>query len=286
MNSGFDGSVPEMDEADLAAPADDEDPDDQPLVAERDARTAPSARHEPRGEGRGDERQMESGSDGKRRRRRRRGRRGRDEDQRGTPPPAAGAESDPRDGEAVDRFDEETDDQPTVTADAFPTSGQRPAADDVPGDDDQPELINGDGEDQPSLTPPSGEIDDRRRRRRGRRGGRQRRERDETGRIEADGRLPAAEEVATIEIVAAPPVLRDSPTPAADTPAAPMAMAERAIEPSPATAVASVPVTAEPHSAPVVAVEPLPPKPEPLLAPLVVSDAPARPAKSGWWRRG
>jgi ribonuclease E len=270
MNSGFDGSAPEEEFDDAAAHTAHDDSSGMDTLPELgEAGPAPRQFEDRR------DRPQFNGEDGpdnaRRRRRRRRGRRGRDEGDRGDRTEGTAFA---RDGQpSADTLDEGMDEQPPMPDAPFPQA--QPAAyvehdpHPVAPDDDQPELVNGDGDDRVAAGPAISEGDRRGSRRRGRRGGRSRRDR--------------AEAAPTPELAAAPNGTDEDVETRVET-----IIVHEATEPAPmAEPVAAVPAPKPaPIEAPVVEVAPEPPKPAPLTEPLITSDAPARPAKSGWWRRG
>jgi ribonuclease E len=250
MNSGFDAATAEdmiEDESPDAAPMED---DDQPSMDE--GAPPPRQAEERPGDREG------------RRRRRRRGRRGRDGDRYEDKP----------NGAVMARPADDDGGQPD-TGDAEPgTIDPIPSTDIASGDDDdQPELVNGDGIEARS---PGENGEGGRRRRRGRRGGRR-------GREERGDVAVMAEPVAPGETVDASEFAgeADPPRPRVTVPEPPPLepVSLAPITASPAADTAAQPQMSEPGPEPVA-----PPKPEPLTEPLVTSTAPARPARSGWWR--
>ncbi len=303
MNMGFDGSEPpveELEEAPSLQPygEPEEVADDGDVDEPRSPRAESNGQGERRDNREGresrearDAKDGEEGRDGRRGRRRRRGR-GRGRDERGgydrDQPRAAALSGEagpaPDGQQPFNDFDSglaaEIDDAPEALVGSANTA--------LSPEDDAPELVNGDGEDAAAraATAAAAEEADRpgKRRRRGRRGGRR------TG---ADGAEPSAEAAADGDGDA---VASDAGVVLADTQPEPKA-AVAALQPhepvvaavaaAPVEPVAPTPPAAEP-AAPVAAVEP-PPSPRRAVAPVtsapeIVSDAPARPARKGWWK--
>jgi ribonuclease E len=237
---------------------------------------------EPRGTGepirRGDDDQGRRGG------RRRRGRgRGRDRDQRDNRGPRPDDPSAPQMADGSPMVDRD----PSGDGFEFTDDAAHPAEIAPPRafDDDAPELINGDGIDagaaqgEAPTDDAAGAGEDgegRRRRRRGRRGGRKGRDRDETQAGEAgDADFEAA--VDETVPVAAPQPLISEPMDASvyqDTPVQPRRVDMAVATPEPVARVEER------------FVEPTPePAPRPIATePVIESDAPARPARRGWWR--
>ena len=278
---------------------------------------------EPRGDGQrrdGNGQNDQGQGDGRRRRRRGRGRGGERDGERDAPRHArsAGEPGPAAPGPASDEVSEFSDDVDVNQRAPRGSDGHAPrhAAAET-GSDDAPELINGDGQDeQPQGTDAkSGDGDDRRRgrRRRGRRGGRRDgRDGAEAGSETASGdseaearatgsddpsvehREPPHTHAAAAETHhAAPsddsghPMVGDNghaaPEPArTERVRTERVQRERApVAPQPEAAVAEL--------TPPTPVEPSAPSPRLAMAPVtsapeIVSDAPARPARKGWWK--
>jgi ribonuclease E len=304
MNMGFDGSEPpieEMEEAPSLQPygEPEEIADDGEIDDPRSQRTESNGqeRREPR-EGRDNRENRETGEDGRDRgrgRRRRRGR-GRGRDERGYD------RDQPRAATSVDEAGLVPDQQPMADFDSGLgdelNEASPAAAQPLNAGDDAPELSNGDGEDgvaraEGGATEDAAEGDRRgKRRRRGRRGGRRTGSEGEVNAetagdsggndaVASDGAEDAAATAGSSSVNEAPTDIEtqaSQPVAEAIVSVAPAAQPEELIAAKPSEPPVAEPEETVPAPSSRRASAPVSSEPE------IVSDAPARPARKGWWK--